>query len=266
NGVALAGYTLGTAATVVLAPMVIAPAAGGWRGTMVVAAAAMVVTAGVWWALARDGKAGGTHASLGAILALGKNAALLRVAAMHFLLFGGYLALLGILPRALVEGGMPARRVGFAIAAWLTAAGIANYAGPWLSDRIGRRRPVLVGGAAVAASCLGAMAFAPPSATVPLLVVAALGGGCVAPLLFAIPAEIEGVGPTHVGAALGLLVLVGQMGGFLLPSIAGATTQSAGLPGAIGLLAVVHALILAPALGMRDTRASRTAPSGALAT
>ena len=94
---------------------------------------------------------------------------------------------------------------------------------------------------------------------------AALGGGCVAPLLFAMPAEIEGVGPTRVGAALGLLVLVGQMGGFLLPALAGATTQSAGLPGAIGALAVVHLLILAPALGMRDTRAARPAPSGALA-
>ena len=150
---------------------------------------------------------------------------------------------------------MPPARVGLAIAAWLTAAGIANYAGPWLSDRIGRRRPVLVGGAAVAGLALAAMAIAPASATVPLLVVAALGGGCVAPLLFALPAEIEGVGPARVGAALGLLVLVGQMGGFLLPSLTGRPRRgSAGLPGAIGGLAVVHLLILAPALGMRDTR------------
>jgi MFS family permease len=184
---------------------------------------------------------------------------------MHFLLFGGYLAMLGLLPRALVEAKMPPARVGLAIAAWLTAAAVANYAGPWLSDRAGRRRPVLVVGGAVAGLALGAMAIAPAAATVPLLVIAALGGGCVAPLLFAMPAEIEGVGPTRLGAALGLLTLVGQAGGFLLPTLAGATAQAAGLPGAIGALAVVHLLILAPALGMRETRAARPAPSGALA-
>jgi MFS family permease len=184
---------------------------------------------------------------------------------MHFLLFGGYLAMLGMLPRTLLEGGMPAARVGVAIAAWLTAAAFANYFGPWLSDRLGRRRPVLVGGAAVAGLALAAMAVAPASATVPLLVVAALGGGCVAPLLFALPAELEGVGPTRVGAALGLLVLVGQMGGFLLPSLAGLMAGWAGLSGAIGGLAVVHLLILAPALGMRETRTLAHAPSGALA-
>jgi MFS family permease len=265
NGVALVGYTLGTAVTVVVAPTVLAPLFGGWRGTMLVAAGAMVVAAGVWWAFVRDGRSVGSHAPFVEVLRLARNPRLLRVAAMHFLLFGGYLAMLGMLPRTLLEGGMPATRVGVAIAAWLTAAAFANYFGPWLSDRLGRRRPVLVGGAAVAGLSLAAMAIAPASATVPLLVTAALGGGCVAPLLFALPAELEGVGPTRVGAALGLLVLVGQMGGFLLPSLTGLLTGWAGLSGAIGGLAVVHLLILAPALGMRDTRTPTPAPSGAVA-
>jgi len=266
NGIALLGYTLGTAATVVLAPMVLAPLVGGWRPTMLVAAGAMVLAAIVWMALARDGRQVGAHATLGDVLRLAKNASLVRVAAMHFLLFGGYLAMLGLLPRALVEGGMPPARVGLAIAAWLTAAGAANYAGPWLSDRIGRRRPILLAGGAVAGLSLAAMAVAPAAATVPLLVLAALGGGCVAPLLFAMPAEIEGVGPARLGAALGLLTLVGQVGGFLLPSLAGAATQGAGLAGAIGAMAVVHLLLLAPALGLRETRTAAAAPSGALAT
>ena len=265
NGVALMGYTLGTAATVVLAPMVLVPLVGGWRGAMLVAAGAMVGAAGVWWALVRDGRAVGGHAPFAEVVRLARNPRLLRVAAMHFLLFGGYLAMLGLLPRTLVEGGMPPARVGFAIAAWLTAAAFANYFGPWLSDRLGRRRPVLVGGAAVAGLALGAMAVAPPAATVPLLVVAALGGGCIAPLLFALPAELEGVGPARVGAALGLLTLVGQLGGFLLPSVSGVVAQGAGLTGAIGALAVVHLLILAPALAMRETRTLSPAPSGALA-
>jgi len=268
NGAALAGYTVGTAITVIVAPAVLAPLAGGWRGAMLVAAGAMLVAAGVWTALVRDGRSAGAHATLRDVLRLATNAGLVRVAAMHFLLFGGYLAMLGLLPRALVEGGMAPGRVGLAVASWLGAAAVANYAGPWLSDRLGRRRPILVAGGAVAGLALGAMALAPPAAAVPLLVIAALGGGCVAPLLFALPAEIPGVGPARVGGALGLLMLVGQAGGFLLPALTGATAQylgPAGLAGAIGALAIVHALLLAPALGMRETRAAASAPSGALA-
>jgi len=265
NGLALVGYTLGTAATVVLAPAVLVPLVGGWRGAMIVASAAMLLAALVWGLLVRDGRASGTHASLAEIARLVRLPALVRVAVMYFLLFGGYLAMLGLLPRALLEAGMPPARVGLAVAAWLTAAGIANYAGPWVSDRLGRRRPVLVGGAAVAGIALGTLALAPAGLAVPLLVVAALGGGCVAPLLFALPAEIEGVGPARLGAAFGLMTLLGQVGGFLLPTITGATAQASGVPGAIGALALAHLLILVPALRMRDTPAGRPAPSGALA-
>lgn len=265
NGIALVGYTLGTAATVVIAPAVLVPLLGGWRMVMVVAGGAMLVAAFVWWMLVPEGRGATAHASLGQILTLARNRSLARVGAMHFLLFGGYLALLGLLPRALVEGGMRPARVGLAVAAWLVSAAIANYAGPWLSDRIGRRRPVLAVGGAVAGLSLGAMALAPASFAVPLLVVAALGGGCVAPLLFTLPASIEGVGPARVGAALGLLGLVGQAGGFLLPTITGAAAQSAGLPASIGFLAVAHLLILVPALGLRETPAAAPAPQGALA-
>jgi MFS transporter, ACS family, aldohexuronate transporter len=265
NGVALVGYTLGTAATVVLAPAVLVPLVGGWRGAMIVASAAMLLVALIWGLFVRDGRASGTHASLAEIARLVRLPALVRVAVMYFLLFGGYLAMLGLLPRALLEAGMPPARVGLAVAAWLTAAGIANYAGPWMSDRLRRRRPVLLGGAAVAGIALGTLALAPAGLAVPLLVVAALGGGCVAPLLFALPAEIEGVGPARLGAAFGLMTLLGQVGGFLLPTITGATAQASGVHGAIGALALAHLLILVPALGMRDTPAGRPAPSGALA-
>jgi nitrate/nitrite transporter NarK len=263
--VALGGYTLGTAATVVLAPAVLAPLTGGWRGAMLVASGAMLVAAAIWTALVRDGRAGHGHASLMDVLRLSSNRGLRRVAAMHFLLFGGYLAMLGLLPRALVESGMPPARVGIAVAAWLTAAGAANYAGPWISDRMGRRSPVLVAGGAVAGLAYVAMALAPSAWMVPLLVLGALGGGCVAPLLFALPAELEGVGAARIGGALGLLVLVGQVGGFLLPTALGNVAQAGGLAAAIGVLGLVHLLLLVPALGLRDTAAATRAPSGALA-
>ena len=73
------------------------------------------------------------------------------------------------------------------------------------------------------------------------------------------------MGPAHLGAALGLLTLVGQIGGFLLPTITGSAAQTGGLPSAIGVLAVGHLLLLVPALGLRETREPVRAPSAAVA-
>jgi MFS family permease len=254
NGIALLAYTLGTAATVLTAQAFLAPLFGGWRGTMIAAGGAMAVVAVLWFVLSRDRIAHMPHAGLLDVLRLAKNRDLVRVASMHFLLFGGYLALLGILPRALTDGGLPPARVGVAVASWLTIAGIANGFGPWLSDRIGRRRPLFLAGAAIAGTALGAFAIAPPGASLACLGVAAIGGGCIAPLLFAMPAEIPGVGPARAGAALGLLMLIGQAGGFLLPALTGVVAQTASIPTALGVLALAHLAIVIPAFGLRDAR------------
>ena len=259
NGLALLAYTLGTAATVLIARTVLAPALGGWRGCMIFAGAAMAIAGIGWYGLVTDRIALSRHAGIRDVLRLGKNVDLVRVAAMHFLLFGGYLALLGILPRALADNGLPPARVGVAVATWLAIAGVANGFGPWLSDRIGRRRPLFLGGAAVAGAALGGFALA-PTASIPCLAIAALGGGCIAPLLFAMPAELPGVGPARAGAALGLLMLIGQVGGFLLPTLTGAIAQAVSVPAAIGALALVHLAIAIPAMTMRDRTAEPAAP------
>lgn len=261
NGIALVCYTFGTALTIWLGRTVLVPAVGGWRQAMVLAGAAMAAVGILWLATARDRIALSRHAGLGDVFRLGRNTQLLRVAAMQFLMFGGYLALLGVLPRLLTEQGLAPAEIGAAVALWLVAAGCANLAGPWLSDKIGRRRPLILCGSVVATVALAALALAPAQGAGALLALSALGGGAFAPLLLALPLEIEGVGPTRAGAAMGLLMLVGQAGGFLLPVIVGAVAQSSGFGGALGVLAVAHGLLLVPALGLIETgRAVRTTP------
>lgn len=258
NGIALLFYTLGTALSVATARTLVAPALGGWRPTMVAAGVAMAVVAGIWMALVRDKAGSLRHASLSDVLGLARLPQLRRIGMIHFLLFGGYLALLGLLPRTLAETGLPLPKVAFAVASWLVMAAVANFVGPTLSDRIGRRRPLILVGGVVAGVALALLAIAPKSATIPLLSIAALGGGCFAPLLMAMPAEVEGVGPAKAGAALGFLMLIGQIGGFVLPSLAGAVLQARGFSVAIGLLALAHLAVVLPALGLGETGRRRT--------
>jgi NNP family nitrate/nitrite transporter-like MFS transporter len=256
NGIALLCYTASTAVTILVARTVIVPALGGWRPAMIAAAIAMGAAGFLWLVVVRDRGTLSRHADLGTVFRLAKNPQLRRVAAIHVLLFGGYLAMLGFLPRALIESGMAPAHVGIAIASWLGIAGVANLAGPWLSDRLGRRRPFVIGGSLLAAGALATMALLPAAQGVWLLGVAAIGGGCFAPLLFTLPLERPSVGPARAGAALGLLMLVGQLGGFVLPILAGAAAQGAGLAGALALLALAHAAIVIPARGLQE-------PSGA---
>lgn len=256
NGIALLGYTLGTALTVLVARTVLAPALGGWRNVMLVAAALMAVVAVLFYALVTDRAASSRHASIRDSFALAKLPELRRVAAMHFLLFGGYLALLGMLPRALLAMGLPVAEVGAAVAGWLVCAAVANYAGPVIAARLGARRPVLVIGATVAAAGFGALALTGAHPML-CLAIAALGGGCLAPILLTAPLEMDGIGPVKAGAAVGLLTLVGQVGGFLLPIATGALVGEDGhFSLALGALALVHLAIVVPAWGVREVGAS----------
>lgn len=249
NGTALLGYTLGTALTVVLARTVLAPALGGWRPVMWLAAVLMTIVGGLFAVLVPDRGALAPHASIKSSFALAAEPELRRVAAMHFLLFGGYLALLGLLPHALLAMGLAPHEVGLAVAGWLVCAAVANFAGPVIAARLGARRPVLMVGAAVAGLGLGVLAL---TGAQPMLClgVAALGGGCLAPLLLTAPLEMPRIGAARAGAAIGLLTLVGQLGGFLLPILSGALVREHDFSLSLGALAIAHLAIVIPAWGL----------------
>ncbi|MGH7330599.1 MAG: MFS transporter, partial [Polyangiaceae bacterium] len=253
NGLTVLAYTFGTAITMVTARTWLLPHLGGWRHAMLFSAVAMALAGIAWLAGIRDGFVAAHHATLRSSFTLLRNSAVRRVAAAHFLLFGGYLALLSSLPHLLLEAGVDKTKVGISIAAWLATAGLANFVGPSFSDRMERRKPIILAGAALAALALTAVAFAPPSQKPLFLAVAAIGGGAFAPLLLTIPFELPGVGIARGGAALGLLMMLGQVGGFLLPVLVGGTSEAAGFRAAILTLAMLHALILIPALGLPET-------------
>ena len=148
---------------------------------------------------------------------------------------------------AVLEQAHEATEVGLAVAGWLFCAGIANFGGPMLAERVGRTT-VIVTGALVAGSALTLLALL-PSHPAWLLGVAAFGGGSFAPLLMTYPLQIEGIGLAKAGAAIGLLTLIGQLGGFLLPVLASTLVGEGGhFDHALAALAVVHLAIVVPAL------------------
>jgi MFS family permease len=93
----------------------------------------------------------------------------------------------------------------------------------------------------------------PAEYTPVLLAISAIGGGSFAPLLVTLPLEVEGIGPKRAGAAIGLLMLFGQVGGFILPVLSGAAADRGGLPFALGFLALVHLAIVFPARSLKET-------------
>jgi MFS transporter, CP family, cyanate transporter len=256
NGVMMLSYTFTTALTMLLARTHLAPAFGGFRGTMVFTGALMTATAFIWMAVVPRAPVvpQGAH---GFGFDLMANAEFRKVVLIFGLWNGSYLALFGLLPRALLSRGLDDGGVRVAITSWLLVAGIANFLGPVLSDRFAQRRTFFVLGALVAGGALVVLAVnsaLSTSMTMGLLTIAALGVGGFAPVLLTMPVELDEIGVERAGAAAGLVVLAGQIGGFLLPVIAGAAADKH-VSSALFLLALAHLVMVLPAGKMQVAKA-----------
>lgn len=256
NGLVMLAYTLGTAATVLSARSLLVPVFGGWRPVMAVAGLSIALAAGVFAWLVRE-RVAPARPRLAQMVSLARDPQMLRVACMYALVFGGYLALFGLLPRGLTERGLATSQVGRVVAAWLASAALGNLLGPWLSDRIGRRRPVMAMGAALAAIALVSVALAGERRAMWLLLFASFGGGCLTPLLLTAPLEMKDIGFARGGAAIGFMLLVGQLAGFAVSVLAGLAMELGGLSTALGLAAVVYGSMLLPWIGLLETGHAR---------
>jgi cyanate permease len=110
---------------------------------------------------------------------------------------------------------------------------------PALSDRVGLRRPAIVGcGVLAGVGLAGLVAFGQVSLLVGAVLVAGLGLGGVAPLVRSVPIELDGIGPRLTATANGFVFTVGEVGGFAGPFLVGSLRDATGsfAPG-FGLLA-----------------------------
>lgn len=87
---------------------------------------------------------------------------------------------------------------------------------PVLSDRIGLRRPVYSIGMLLSGICMFLTCISIPPMIWVWSILWGLTAGAI-PLIFAMPMEMEDVGPAKGGVAIGLIMAVGNFGGFIFP-------------------------------------------------
>jgi NNP family nitrate/nitrite transporter-like MFS transporter len=230
NGLAQAGVGLGLGAAAFATPFLL-EAMGGWRGLTRVFAYVSFAVAVMWVASVRDPEAVAAEdtepgAGAGGLAALWRPiASVLRVrdigvlSACYMLYVGGYLGAIGYLPTYLgSDQGMSAGAVGMVVSLGPWSFMLGSMLLPTLSDRIGLRRRVFGPGMFVAGLAVFGAAYALGAPLVVCFIVWGFSSGVVG-ILFVIPVELDEVGQSLAGSAVGAMTMAGFLGGFLSPVV-----------------------------------------------
>ncbi|OPY73653.1 MAG: Hexuronate transporter [Syntrophorhabdus sp. PtaU1.Bin058] len=253
NGWTTLALAAGQAFVMISAVGLFVPLFGGWRPFQVAAGAVMAAVAVAWFVFVRDRSKNSEDLDIKGVLGFAKDRQMVRLTTIFFLQFGGYLVMLGLLPHILSGSGLSPDAIAIAISAWLVTVGLCNFLGAWWSDRIGLRRPFMLYGAILCGISLAVLAFLPASAAIWLLIIAGAGSGIFGALLYAIPAEMPGIGLERMGSAIGFMMVFSQVATFILSVITGAAADAGGLRAALLVLACAHFAIIIPARKLLET-------------
>lgn len=273
---------VGAAVTKFLAPLLLVPF--GWQVVAEVWAAALLLTAAVFWFTTEDDpqfrvrrNQRAPRKSLAAEFEPLRNVQVWRFALYYFFAFGGFVALALWLPRYLV--GVYDFRIetaGMIAAAYSIPGSIFRAYGGALSDRIGARK-IMYGMFAVSAVATlilsvpaGQVDGAIPIAVTPaLFVVTIFVLGFVMSLgKAAVYKHIPAYYPNHVGAVGGVVGMMGGLGGFCLPIAFGFLKDVTGLWSSCFMLlfAIVAVSLVWMSASIRQfKRRAEAMPNGAYA-
>ncbi|HTO72109.1 MAG TPA: MFS transporter [Myxococcota bacterium] len=221
NGIALGGNGAGQGLAMYAAPLLVGHV-GGWRGLTFALAAAVAVLALIWSALVRDrGEVAAASASdvfSGLAAALGIRDVWLLAGSYLFFL-AGYLGIVAYLPTYLTTvRGLEPQQAGGMLTVVLVSYVVGSLILPGLSDRIGLRRAMYVPCIALAGAMVYASSAVVGAPLFGVMVVWGFAAGAIA-LVFVVPLELPSVGPAYGGAALGLTLMAGFLGGIFSPAL-----------------------------------------------
>jgi len=239
SSVYLVGASAGTASAFALGRPVVGPALGGWRPLFLWSGLVSVGYAAVWLLAVRaadvewrepEEETGFTPDSLGrdvrAVLFHPQLRLVVAVGTMYLLVAHG---MQGWLPTVLESRGLSPDLAGQTTSLLVAANVVGVLTVPPLSDRLGARRSaVMACGAIACAGVLGVTVGGTGVLAGAGVVATGFGVGGLSPLVRAIPAELDGIGPELTGAAVGLIFAVGEVGGFLGPVLLGSLRDLTG--------------------------------------
>lgn len=252
NGISTAGLGLGGAVGMATSASILSPAFGGWRETMLVIAGCLLSMGILWMLLYKDRKAeGSTEEKSQSVLKNFKKVFRVKDIWLLSIFYGlhmvGMMAVITFLPISLQERGV--ERAGELASIMMGMAVIFNILGGIISDKFGIRKPLLILGTIISGLCVFTFSVLSGIPIIIALVIAGAGIGTLVPILFTLPIEIKEIGPGLAATAVGLLLMVGNTGGFFGPLISGKLMDITGsyiasfiFMGAVLIVAAVFAI------------------------
>lgn len=242
-------------------------AAMGWRASLIVGGAACVLTGLLVGAVYRvpPGSAAlsGVRITTDAIKQTLGNRLLWTYGLAFLGAYGAYFAASQLVEiYAVGERQFTPGQAGIA-ALFIGLAGIpGSIVAGWLSDRLNRRRTLVLW--LITLEAIGLITIPLAGASwfwLPAVIVGFAFNGCFA-VWQTIPGEDESVSPENIGTAVGLMLTITAVGGFVIPWVFGAIVPAAGYPLAWVFLAAASLLSGLVALRAREPRSRVASPEG----
>jgi len=200
------------------------PLFNSWHTAFLFIGAILVIISILWIVFSKSNPVGAPihrPSILAGVKVSVRNRNIWMVALSFFLFQGAFIIFTGNFPQALEKLHNMSPKTAGRITSLLTfGLTIGNIVIPFISDRVGLRKPFVMG-----ASILGPMilyfswALAPNTIIYLLIFVSGVILGAVPPLLFTFLTEFPEIGPAYIGGAGGLVNGMQGAGGFILPLI-----------------------------------------------
>jgi MFS family permease len=255
NGLVVAGVNIGNALSVSLVGVMFLPAFGTWRACFYLVGLLALITTIMWWVVARDTPAPPSRSGSGEKLhahshKIDKNAVgrilhirdMWPLLGMQFCILGFFIGFTGALHHFLEVKGMGGM-ASFATSLALITPVIGNLLFPAMSDRTGRRKPFIIPFALITGLCIYAVSVLNGVPLWIALVGVGISEGAYMPLVYVIPLEMKGVGIENAATATGLIYCFGNIGGILIPVVAGHLIGAYSFETAFMFLALVAACV-----------------------
>ncbi len=241
---------VGAAVTNVAAPFLVV--ALGWEGTAQVYAAALAVTAVLFYVFAkpdpeyqRRQASGEKHVSVAQQLAPLKNVQVWRFSIYYFFVFGAFVALASFLPRYYVGAyGLELTTAGVLAGLYSLPGSIFRALGGWMSDKWGARFVIYTtffvsllvlfvmsypGSHYIVNGISGTIEFDISVSLSVFITLSVILGFVMSLGKAAVYKHIPHYYPEHVGSVGGLVGMIGGLGGFILPIAFGILLDATGI-------------------------------------